>query len=76
MLENNGRLVADFQVLLMYLISDEEITVLYMLAILSRQYPTNICQHNSGMIILEQDITFNTVTLCLHKVLGTNHQTK
>ena len=36
------RLVADFQVLLIYLISDEEIKVLYALNLLDRGYPTII----------------------------------
>ena len=60
----------------MHLISNEEITVLYVLAILSRQAPTIICQHNSGLVLLEQDITVNTVNLRLHKVLNTHYQTK
>ena len=67
------RLVADFQVLPMQLISVEEITVLYVLALLSCRAPTIICQHNSGLIILDQNIAVNTVTLILHKVLGPHH---
>ena len=47
-----------------------------MIAIHSHRAPTIICQQNSGLIILEQDITFNTITLRLHKVLGTHHKTK
>ena len=45
------RLIADFQVLLMYLISDEEISVLCVLALLAPQAPTILCYQNSGMII-------------------------
>ena len=60
----------------MHLVRDEEITVLYVLAILARQDPTIICQHNSGLIISEHDITVNNVTLSLHKVIGPHHQTK
>ena len=58
----------------MYLISDDEITFLYELALIARQDPTIIFYQNSGLIILEQEITVNTVTLRLHKLLGTHHQ--
>ena len=60
----------------MYLISDEEITVIFLLSLLARQAPTILCYKNSGLIILEQYITVNTVTLRLHKLLGPHHQTE
>ena len=50
----------------MYLIIDKEMMVLYVIALLDRRTPTIICYHNSVFIILEQDITFNSVTLRLH----------
>ena len=50
--------------------------VIYIIALLARQYPTILCYWNSVLIILEQDITANNETLLFHKVLSPHHQTK